>query len=70
MEINIERSPQHWCPSEGSNSELFAHENDTLTIFRMGFFELFWDGGGGGAESAPPPYITLDGNVLLQWNFA
>ena len=24
MEINIERSPQHWCPSEGSNSELFA----------------------------------------------
>ena len=31
MEINIERSPQHWCPSEGSNSELFAHENDTLT---------------------------------------
>ena len=31
MEINIERSPQHWCPSEGSNSELFAHENDALT---------------------------------------
>ena len=31
MEINIEKSPQHWCPSEGSNSELFAHENDTLT---------------------------------------
>ena len=31
MEINIERSPQHWCPSDGSNSELFAHENDTLT---------------------------------------
>ena len=31
MEINIERSPQHWCPSKGSNSELFAHENDTLT---------------------------------------
>ena len=31
MEINIERSPQHWCPSEGLNSELFAHENDTLT---------------------------------------
>ena len=31
MEINIERSPQHWCPREGSNSELFAHENDTLT---------------------------------------
>ena len=31
MEINIERSPQHWCPSEGSNSERFAHENDTLT---------------------------------------
>ena len=28
MEINIERSPQHWCPSEGLNSELFAHEND------------------------------------------
>ena len=31
MEINIERSPQHWCPSQGSNSELFAHENDALT---------------------------------------
>ena len=31
MEINIERSPQHWSPSEGSNSELFAHENGTLT---------------------------------------
>ena len=31
MEINIERSPQHWFPSEGSNSELFAHENDSLT---------------------------------------
>ena len=31
MEINIERSPQHCCPSEGSNSELFAHENDALT---------------------------------------
>ena len=31
MEINIERSPQHRCPSEGSNSELFAHENNTLT---------------------------------------
>ena len=36
MEINIERSPQHWCPSEGSNSELFAHENDTLTLFQPG----------------------------------
>ena len=31
MEINIERSPQHWCLSEASNSELFAHENDALT---------------------------------------
>ena len=31
MKINIERSPQHWCPSEGSNSQLFAQENDTLT---------------------------------------
>ena len=31
IEINIERSPQDWCPSEGSNSELFAHENDALT---------------------------------------
>ena len=31
MEINIKRSPEHWCLSEGSNSELFAHENDTLT---------------------------------------
>ena len=30
MEINIERSPQR-CPSEGSSSKLFAHENDTLT---------------------------------------
>ena len=28
MEISIEWSPQHWFPSEGSNSELFAHEND------------------------------------------
>ena len=27
MESSIERSPQHWRPSEGSNSELFAHEN-------------------------------------------
>ena len=25
------RSPQHWCPSERSNSELFSHENDALT---------------------------------------
>ena len=31
MEISIKRSPQHWCSSEGSNSELFAHENDALT---------------------------------------
>ena len=31
MEISINRSPQHGCPSEGSNSELFAHENDALT---------------------------------------
>ena len=31
MEISIERSPQHECPSEGSNSELFVHENDALT---------------------------------------
>ena len=31
MEINIKRSPDHWWPSEGSNSELFAHENDALT---------------------------------------
>ena len=31
MEISIKRSPQHWCPSEGSKSELFAHENDALT---------------------------------------
>ena len=22
MEINIERPPQHWCPNEGSNSQL------------------------------------------------
>ena len=31
MEISIERSPPHWCPNEGSNSELFDHKNDTLT---------------------------------------
>ena len=31
MEINIERSPQHWYPSEGSNLELFAQGNDALT---------------------------------------
>ena len=30
MEISIERSPQHWCPNEGSNSELFDHKNDTV----------------------------------------
>ena len=28
MEFTIKRSPQHRCPSMGSNSELFAHEND------------------------------------------
>ena len=27
----VKRLPQHWCPSEGSKSELFAHENDNLT---------------------------------------
>ena len=32
MEIRIKRSPQHWCPSEGSNSEHFAHENDALIV--------------------------------------
>ena len=31
MEISIKRSPQHWCLSEGSNSELFAHKSDALT---------------------------------------
>ena len=25
---NIYKPPQHRCPSEGSNSELCAHEND------------------------------------------
>ena len=30
MKISIERSPQHWCPNEGSNSELFGHSNDTV----------------------------------------
>ena len=32
MEISIEMSPQHWCPNEGSNSELFDHENDALPL--------------------------------------
>ena len=31
MEISIERLPQHWCPSEGSNPEPFVHENDALS---------------------------------------
>ena len=31
MEISIERSHQHWCPNEGSNSELFDHKNDAVT---------------------------------------
>ena len=31
VEIRIKRSPRHWFPSEGLNSELFAHENDALT---------------------------------------
>ena len=33
MEINIERSPQHWCPSEGSNSELLL--NLLLYLFHI-----------------------------------
>ena len=32
MEISIERSTQYWCPSECSNSEFFAQENDALTV--------------------------------------
>ena len=31
MEISIERSRQHCCPNEGSNSEHFAHKNDAVT---------------------------------------
>ena len=31
MESSIDRSPEHWCTNERSNSELFAHENDALT---------------------------------------
>ena len=31
MEISIKKSPQHWCPNEGSNSEHFARDNDALT---------------------------------------
>ena len=31
MEISIERSLQHWCPNEGSNSEPFDHKNDGVT---------------------------------------
>ena len=38
MEISNERSTQHWCPSEGSNSEPLDHENDALTTQPYGFF--------------------------------
>ena len=31
MEISIERSPQHWCPNEGSNLKHFAHKNYAVT---------------------------------------
>ena len=31
MEITFERSPQHWGPNEGSNSEPFDHKNDAVT---------------------------------------
>ena len=31
MEISIKRSPQHLCASEGSNSELCAHDNEAVT---------------------------------------
>ena len=30
-EISIKGSPQHCCPSEGSNSALYARENDAFT---------------------------------------
>ena len=30
MEISIERSPQHWCPSRGSNSQPLDPEFDAL----------------------------------------
>ena len=40
MEINIERSPQHWCSKQGSNSELFAHENGSLTAWPQLFDNL------------------------------
>ena len=39
MEISIKRSPQHRCPSEGSNSELFSHENDAYCLVFDGFME-------------------------------
>ena len=43
MEINIERSPQHWCPSEDSNSELFAHENDTIhSKCALAYLKFLW----------------------------
>ena len=31
MGVSIERSTQHWCPSEVTNSEVFVNENDVLT---------------------------------------
>ena len=35
MEISIKRSPQHWCPSEGLNSEIFAHKNDAFKVDKI-----------------------------------
>ena len=34
MEINIERSPQHWMSKQGSNSEKFSHENNDASTAR------------------------------------
>ena len=37
----------------GSNSELFAHENDALTLFWGWYFDLVFGGGGGGKITSP-----------------
>ena len=42
MEISIERSPKRLCPNEGSNSELFDHENQLLRCLLKAHNHLIW----------------------------
>ena len=81
METSIERSPQHWCTSEGSNSECFINENDGLTLNltdtklqALNFLKLsnaltliVLGGGGGGGGDPPVTFLLITFDTLLQF---